>query len=478
MAVRILRSEITTKQVEIIQNALHFKSKGDGVFGGEPKMLDFYRTVDVTTTELTGLALKAKEKRVVWHSTAAKKANQLPIRIYPETKKYVDIPFMFAAGLYGKYHNSSDEHVRRYQTIDMKFTGKLRDKQLGPVKEAQEHLLKYNTTSLILPTGFGKTAIGAYLVVDLGLLTLVTYPRKTLGKQWVKTFESNTSARIWFFDKNPKPPKRFDVIVCIVSRIKKIPEYIINRVGVFIPDEMHMLCTANFAPLLSVHPKYIIAETATPKRPDDMEKIMYSIVGKHFVFRELEVDLKFTKVETTFQPDRKIVTRGHREVVDYSDLQKQIAAHKRRNKAIVKDALSRPNSKTLIFTRTKPHVMTLYKMLKKAKANVDWMAGTKEKYNNCQYLVATIAKLGTGFDEATCCEDYDGVPRDRLIITATMKLKSQITQVFGRVFRADNPNISMYFDNDETIDRHWPKVKSFLKEIKAEVTIEKLKLSA
>lgn len=65
--------------------------------------------------------------------------------------------------------------------LDIDFAGTLRDEQ----QRAADLLLKHDDGILSAPTGFGKTVVGAHLISQVKLPTLVIVPKTALVEQWV-----------------------------------------------------------------------------------------------------------------------------------------------------------------------------------------------------------------------------------------------------------------------------------------------------
>ena len=83
------------------------------------------------------------------------------------------------------------------------------------------------------------------------------------------------------------------------------------------------------------------------------------------------------------------------------------------------------------------------------------MIGSMKSYKNARALIGTIPKIGTGFDEATACADYDGKRLSWLLVGLSIKSDVILEQCVGRVMRAANPVVIVFVDNNPIAKKHW-----------------------
>ena len=401
-----------------------------------------------------------------FHSTQLAKNKPVTFYLFDKCENpdesFVHLPYLFASALLQIRPNS---HIE-YPLCEIHFTGSLR----GPTpekpqqidqslvcKEAMEHLSKYGTTTIGLPPASGKTVIGAYLASKISLLVCVLCHREVILKQWKKTFSDFTTANCWIVGEND-PPSIIQVIVCLDERVHIIPKDLRDKVGYLIIDEAHAFFTTKHVEgLLSFHPKYITLESATLERTDGMHTMAYALVGKHGIFIKQYKPFIVTKLNTLIKATRQSNKYGPG--VDWTVLKQSLLYHDIRNKLIVEIILANKAFKIMVLTNEKEHVDILYKIIKERTIGtgytVDYMRGNKGSYLDSNVLVGTIHKMGTGFDEATACQDYKGRPTDLVIIVCSIKEPLLLEQVVGRGFRADRPNIIHFVDDDPTIIKHW-----------------------
>jgi len=306
-----------------------------------------------------------------------------------------------------------------------------------------------------------NTIIGAYIAAHYGYLTVILMHRTTLLKQWQQTFQKVTDARTWVVGEESMPAL-FNVIICLDKRVEKIPIEIRHRVGMMIIDEAHAFCTESQVPrFLGFHPRYIISETATLERDDDMHRMIVAICGEHHIFREMKRKFYVYKIFTGIIGERE--ERKNGPGVVWHTLAKSLAFNPIRNKIIMELVTKNPTFKIVILTGYIDHAKLLYQMFVKIGESVDLLCGNKKNYRDSRILIGTINKIGTGFDEASFCDDFGGVKINLGILVHSIAKKQLLEQTVGRVFRADFPNIMHLVDDDKTIKNHWTKAKSWYK---------------
>lgn len=390
------------------------------------------------------LCFQPEEARSRYNGAGGKE----PILFYFLENGILHLPYLYAAALYQIIPNID----RPFPQPQWQFSGSLRDRQIPVEAEAWQQLEERGTSILGLYPGFGKTIMGAKLASRVGLITCVLVHREILTGQWRHTFEKVTNARTWIVGE-PNPPSTCDVIICMDTRWNKIPPATRDAVGFLIVDEAHAFCTpSHVSCLLSFHPKYILAETATLLREDGMHAMIYAMCGTHGVFRETDIPFKVVKVNTRTKPERVMNRQGG---VNWTELVKNTLFDQRRNDIILDLVTSRPDSTILILTSLVDHVNLLYHRLRELGVSCDYMAGNRKNYSDCRVLVGTLSKIGTGFDQETACPDFSGRRFDTLILACSIKKYQMLVQNVGRAFRSEYPTILHLVDDDNIYKNHW-----------------------
>lgn len=375
-----------------------------------------------------------------------------PIHFHLTENGVVHLPYLFASSLFQVIPNIDIP----YPHVPLAFTGALRPQQVTVEEEAWKQLEQRGTTTLGLYPGFGKTILGMKLASRAKLLTVILVHRELLTTQWKKTCQEFTNGVVWIVgEKNP--PSSCDIIICMDTRWHHIPSAIRDAVGFMIIDEAHAFCTpTHVSCLLAFHPKYIVAESASLLRDDGLHSMIYAICGNHGVFREVGKPFNVMKITTNVKPVRKMNRFGG---VDWSSLVSATLNDERRNKIIVDLVIANRDRKILILTSQVNHALQLNQNLITAGIGSDCLCSTKKNYVDAAVLVGTVSKIGTGFDQASFCATYNGVPFDLLILVCSLKKYAMLTQNVGRCFRSDNPVVMHLVDDDDIYRSHWSKAQ-------------------
>lgn len=457
MSVVIPRSMLSDELAKFLRKALCFKSEKTNVYNFSDLMIYFYHMSSTNNYSLF-LDKDVKDK----------------LTIVEDKVKMLFLPYAYGK-LLMEQQGLTRFLLREYPVIDIKFTGQLRDYQTSIVSEARDQLNKYNTTSVHVPVGKGKTVIAAMLSCDYKQAIAVIYPRTKLGTQWKNTFEKYTNAKCWIVGE--KPVNEANVILCLDRRTKDLPEAYKRMFGVLILDESHMLCTqSHIESLLCWTPSKIISLSATPKRLDGMDIMIKSMCGDHCVVREEDRVFSLIKVNTGVSAKREI--KNNR--VCWSVLIQSLLYNDFRNSIIV-DIANNPNRyledtkahKIIILTSEKKHVKLLHSLI----PDSDFLCGTKNEYTNKRVLISLFSKLSTGFDESSSCKNFEGSTSDILIICSSIKNETLLIQSTGRVFRNGLPTIIHFCDNDSIVMKHFGICKKWYRSKGAmfkEVSFEKI----
>lgn len=343
--------------------------------------------------------------------------------------------------------------------IRVSFNGDLRTQQ----ELAAEKLLTYSDGVLSAATAFGKTVVCSYLIAERKVNTLILLQSKDLLNQWVDELNK-------FLDIKEEPPeyetktgrkKKRDRVIGILHGSKntltgivdvamvgsmynkgKFNDFI-NSYGMVIMDECHHAASNTSMELLQkINAKYVYGVSATPKRGDSLDKIIYMLLGplRH----------RFTALERAQEQGigHYFVPRYTR-VVDTADSKDDInkaysliSTSKVRNEMIESDVIACIAMKQtpVILTRFKEHAKLLYDTLKEEadhvfllygdntdKENADIRVRLKQvPKNESLILVATGQKIGEGFD----------FPRlDVLMLAAPVSFEGRLEQYVGRLNR-------------------------------------------
>ena len=460
MSARFKLSQITTKQQELITGHLHlieesyFKPK----FYKKPKY-NRKKTLDVLAVETVVIDKTGDDK----------------------TEELLYLPFNYIQHTLGFKPNLKMPH----QLFKSPFKGELRDYQVPVCEQAMKMLNMKQSTILNVYPSWGKTVGGIYLSTKLGYRTMIILASKLI-KVWTAAYAKFTpSAKVWVVEAKKKIPEEWDVVVCMVDRLHYIPCELKNTIGVLIIDECHMFCTQKrIEKVLQIHPRYIIALSATFERLNDcFHRGIEFICGKDKIIKYYEGEFRAFRYGTGIKLDLSELKQNDGST-DWNKYRSTISLNEERNALIVRltEMLVAKGLKVLILTwLNEKHVHVLLDMLKKSKLNehktddmeaVEYFSGNKKKYRDARCLVGTIGKLGTGFDEEGMCENFGGQRLNVEIIAGSLKSITLLEQMAGRVFRAKNPIIFHLVDDDGVAKSQWSTCRQWYTSERANATIK------
>lgn len=353
-------------------------------------------------------------------------------------------------------------------------------------KEAIDNMLLSENGILVAPSGSGKTIMGIDLIARIKQPALILVHKKQIFNQWLERIESflNIPKReIGQFASNKK--KAGDkVTVAMVQTLNKITDFnnIANNFGMIIVDECHHMPARMFRNVITkFNPYYLYGLTATPKRKNNDEKLIFIFLGDILH----EIDKSYLKernnsaenLKATAPEDKTNVIIRETELEipfkiktdNFQMLSKIIIFDSERNSQIVGDIKTEAGKgmKCLILTERKEHVEVLSYYLKREYEIISLTGDLtdrqrKEKIKqieagNFQILLATGQLLGEGTDFPNL---------DCLFLVYPFAFSGKLTQYIGRIQRGQNKNKKIYDYRDikiEYLEKFFKKRKSYYK---------------
>jgi len=167
--------------------------------------------------------------------------------------------------------------------IDINFSGTLRDNQKIIIDNIIPHINKNDGGVLCLPCAAGKTVLALYLISHFKVKTLVIVHQTFLLNQWKTRANEFTNAKIGILQQNKIDVKDKDIVIGMLQSIAKdkYDHEIFKDFGMVIFDEAHHAPSQYFSKALPlITSKLTIGLSATPKRTDKLEKILYWYFGE------------------------------------------------------------------------------------------------------------------------------------------------------------------------------------------------------
>ena len=344
------------------------------------------------------------------------------------------------------------------RTIDVSFNGTLRPEQVP----AADALLEHDIGVLSATTAFGKTVVGAYLIGERRVNTLILVHSSALLEQWKTSLEQFLDIR----EPLPEQPKRrgrkkrlehigqigagkhtrsgiIDIAIMqsLFEGDEKDVKPFAAEYGMVLCDECHHIAAFTFEKILrEVKARYVYGLSATPVRQDGHQPIIFMQCGP---VRYL-VDVKSQAEKRAFS--HYVIPRFTRARLPAArkiqDIYAGIIGNEARTNQIISDAvrLIAEGRTPLLLTERKEHAMRLAEELHGKAEHIFLLLGSgkqKEKREKLAALrvvptgeslavVATGKYIGEGFDE----------PRlDTILLTMPISWKGTLAQYAGRLHR-------------------------------------------
>ena len=383
-----------------------------------------------------------------------------------ETEQYIGLPRGLDQELTGflsdnKVAVTKIDETNCQKTIDVSFNGELRGEQ----QVAVDALLVETTGTLSATTAFGKTVIGAHLIAQRKVNTLILVHRTNLLEQWRERLQEfliiNEEPVAEYTPTGRKRKKEIigqigagktslsgvvDVAVIQSLITKGEVKDLVKNYGMVIVDECHHVSAFSFEQVLkTVNAKYVYGLTATPTRKDGHHPIIYMQCGKI----RYQVDAKEQAEKRPFEHIliprfTKFLKPLHREGETWhmSDVYQDLQDSEPRNQLLVSDVVTAVNQgrTPLVLSERTDHVNLLANELSKYVSNVIVLLGGASRKRSREALqrihaiadgepfviVATGRYIGEGFD----------LPRlDTLFLAMPVSWKGTVQQYTGRLHR-------------------------------------------
>jgi superfamily II DNA or RNA helicase len=340
-----------------------------------------------------------------------------------------------------------------FTAITPTFNTTLRAVQREIKDECISQLNRKGCVLISLYPGAGKTCLSIFLASRIGLKTLIVCHRLVLIEQWqaaINRFIDNP--RIGFVKSGLSEARlraqlNNDFLLVNAQNVKKIGWEALRDVGLVIVDEIHAIMAESLSESLSyLTPRYLIGLSATPHRPDGLDKLLDFYFGDagHRIIRELSHPHDVYQINTaiTYEEDSK---------TQWSALISSQCLNEARNRLIV-DIILHP-----LFKHR--HFLVLCKRVEQARWIAEHITEREEKETvsvmtedtnhfdeHARIIVASIQKCGVGFSHDIL---------DALVMASDVE--EYFIQYLARVMRTEEvkPIVFDIVDNHPTLKRHF-----------------------
>jgi len=375
-----------------------------------------------------------------------KKDDSNKFTVYQENDEYICIPKYYGINKLGK-PDMNKEIVG--QSINCTFKGSLRPKQEEIVATVVPHIKKNDGGVLCLPCAAGKTVLSLYLACMFKVKTLVIVHKTFLLNQWKERAEQFTDAKVGIIQQDKIEVDGNDIVIGMLQSIArdKYDADIFRDFGMVIFDEAHHAPSQYFSKALPlIASKLTIGLSATPKRSDRLERILYwyfgDIMYKTAVEENNRVLVKIINYDIEHEKFKEFFMRTGD--VNRAKTINKITTIGRRNKFIIdmlEEVLLEDKRKILILSDRIEHLNALKKRLDEREITTTdyYVGGMKQKALKQAELAQVIFASYGMASEALDIPDLNTL----FMVTS----RREVEQAVGRVIRKIDPNVRpMIFD--------------------------------
>ncbi len=324
-------------------------------------------------------------------------------------------------------------------------------------KEVLDRLDKKDFGVVVAPPNSGKTIIGLKLIVRKQQPTLILVHRRQLFDQWIERIQSFLRIPK---DKigqigNQKNKIGKEITIAMIQSLarKESLEYLSNEFGMIIVDECHHIPAKSFRGVISqLNSYYLYGLTATPKRKNNDEKLIYMYIGNilYEMTQEEQLAAQNMKAEINIKETNLFAPFDYR--IDKYEMISQILIHDTHRNSLIIDDIDKNIYRfksILILTERKNHVDILNLYLKDKYETIaitgdDSERSRKSKLDQVgQGHFKILISTGQFFGEGV---DIDSL--ECLFIVYPFAFEGKLIQYIGRIQRSGKaPVIFDYRDS-------------------------------
>lgn len=335
------------------------------------------------------------------------------------------------------------------------------DIELRPDQEAVlEKTLDKDFGVIVSPPGSGKTVIGLELIAQKRQPALIIVHRKQLFDQWIDRIQS--------FLKIPKKEigqignQKFkigkEITVAMIQSLSRSEETekISNNFGTIIVDECHHIPAKSFREaIVNFNSYYLYGLTATPKRKNNDEKLIYVYIG-NILYNVGQIDQirqKQTKFEVNIKETNLYAPFDYK--IDKYETISRILIHDTNRNSLILDDIEKNSDRFktfLILTERKAHVDILNLYLRDRYETISIHGEDSEssrkskieqlKQGHFKIVISTGQYFGEGIDLNNL---------ECLIIAYPFAFEGKLIQYIGRIQHSGNPPVIFDY-RDSKID--------------------------
>lgn len=396
-----------------------------------PKIDKYKNIIEISKKELTVEPYKL--------AAFVTKGKSEQFKVYQENDEYISIPKYYGLKKFGKPDINNEI---KGEEIKAKFNGELRPKQIEIIDKIVPHLTANDGGVLCLPCAAGKTVLALYLACLFKVKTLVIVHKTFLLNQWKERAEEFTNANIGIIQQNKVDIDGKDIVIGMLQSIAKdkYDDDIFRDFGMIIFDEAHHAPSQYFSKALPmIASKITIGLSATPKRADKLEKILFWYFGDIMYKAKIEENPKvlvnIVNYEISHEKFKEFKLRNG--YINRPKTINKLTTIGRRNKFIIdtmEEVLHEKCRKILVLSDRIDHLDLLKKRIDKRQivSTNFYIGGMKQKdlkiAENAQVIFASYGMASEALD----------IPDLNTLFMVTPR--REVEQAIGRVIRKILPN--------------------------------------
>ena len=313
---------------------------------------------------------------------------------------------------------------------------------------------------IVSPPGSGKTIIGLELISQKRQPALIIVHRRQLFDQWIDRIQSflKIPKKEIGLIGNQKYKVGKEITVAMIQSLSRNEEIekISNSFGTIIVDECHHIPAKSFREaIVNFNSYYLYGLTATPKRKNNDEKLIYVYIG-NIIYNEEQIDQirqKQTKIEVNIKETNLYAPFDYK--IDKYETISRILIHDTNRNSLILDDIEKNSDRFktfLILTERKAHVDILNLYLKDRYETITIHGEDSEssrkskieqlKQGHFKIVISTGQYFGEGIDLNNL---------ECLIIAYPFAFEGKLIQYIGRIQHSGNP-IVIYDYRDSKID--------------------------
>jgi len=322
---------------------------------------------------------------------------------------------------------------------------------------ALEKIRKKDFGVIVSPPGSGKTVIGLEIIAEKCQPALIIVHRKQLFDQWVERIQDflKISKKEIGQIGNQKNKIGKSITVAMIQSLARVQDFkkFANSFGTIIVDECHHIPAKSFREVIvKFNAFYLYGLTATPKRKNNDQKLIFVYIGNilHQVNQCEDLKEKNIQVEINIKETELFAPFDYK-IDKYETISRILVHDTHRNSLILNDIdQNAERFKTiLILSERKAHVDILNLYLKDKYETITIHGGDSEsarkskieqiKQGHFKIVISTGQYFGEGIDISNL---------ECLFIVYPFAFEGKLVQYIGRIQRSEKPPV--IFDYRDT----------------------------